>query len=121
MINIAYSTISYGSSGSDVKKLQESLNNHGYNLVVDGQFGSKTQAAVRDYQSKNGLAVDGIVGANTWGSLNSKSSSATNNGSATQSPNTNARPEYVKSDEIKAAENALNQWESARPGEYESK
>lgn len=121
MINIAYSTISYGSSGSDVKKLQESLNNHGYNLVVDGQFGSKTQAAVRDYQSKNGLAVDGIVGANTWGSLNSKPSSATNNGSVTQSPNTNARPEYVKSDEIKAAENALNQWESARPGEYESK
>lgn len=121
MINIAYSTISYGSSGSDVKKLQESLNNHGYNLVVDGQFGSKTQAAVRDYQSKNGLAVDGIVGANTWGSLNSKSSTGTNNGSATQSPNTNARPEYVKSDEIKAAENALNQWESARPGEYESK
>ena len=120
-MNIAYSTISYGSSGSDVKKLQETLNNHGYNLVVDGQFGSKTQAAVRDYQSKNGLAVDGIVGANTWGSLNSKSSSATNTGSATQSSNTNARPEYVKSDEIKAAENALNQWESARPGEYESK
>ena len=31
------------------------------NLDVDGKFGAKTQSAVRSYQQKNGLAVDGIV------------------------------------------------------------
>ena len=69
MVNIAYSTISYGSSGDDVKKLQQALNSYGYSLSVDGQFGSKTQAAVKDYQKKNGLSVDGIVGEKTWGVL----------------------------------------------------
>lgn len=64
-----YTTIRYGSSGDEVKKLQESLNSQGYKLDVDGQFGSATQSAVRDYQSKNGLTVDGIVGDNTWGKL----------------------------------------------------
>ncbi|MBR4305559.1 MAG: peptidoglycan-binding protein, partial [Ruminiclostridium sp.] len=58
MIKIAYSTISYGSSGSDVKKLQQALNDKGYTLQVDGQFGANTQAAVKDYQKKNGLQVD---------------------------------------------------------------
>ena len=61
--------ISYGSQGSDVKELQSALNSKGYSLDVDGVFGSKTRAAVRDYQSKNKLQVDGIVGTNTWGSL----------------------------------------------------
>ena len=127
MINIAYSTISYGSSGSDVKKLQETLNNHGYSLAVDGQFGSKTQAAVRDYQKKHGLQVDGIVGVKTWGSLNSKSSSKTsstgNNKQSAAAPSlkNTPRPEYKKSDEVKSAENALSQWEKNKPSEYESK
>ena len=127
MINIAYSTISYGSSGSDVKKLQETLNNHGYSLAVDGQFGSKTQAAVRDYQKKHGLQVDGIVGVKTWGSLNSKSSSKTSStgnkkqSAAAPSLKNTPRPEYKKSDEVKSAENALSQWEKNKPSEYESK
>ena len=127
MINIAYSTISYGSSGSDVKKLQETLNNHGYSLAVDGQFGSKSQAAVRDYQKKHGLQVDGIVGVKTWGSLNSKSSSKTSStgnkkqSAAAPSLKNTPRPEYKKSDEVKSAENALSQWEKNKPSEYESK
>lgn len=64
-----YNQVSYGSKGSDVTELQKLLNNNGYNLSVDGAFGSQTQAAVKDYQQKNNLAVDGIVGDNTWGSL----------------------------------------------------
>lgn len=67
----------YGSSGSDVKKLQQALNSKGYNLSVDGQFGSNTLSAVKDYQKKSGLSVDGIVGVNTWGKLNTASSTAT--------------------------------------------
>lgn len=128
MINIAYSTISYGSSGSDVKKLQETLNNHGYSLAVDGQFGSKTQAAVRDYQKKNGLVVDGIVGTKTWGSLTSKgsasSSSLSSSGVSSKKvslPKSTPRPEYEKSDAVQSAENELKSWENNKPGEYESK
>lgn len=127
MIKIAYSTISYGSSGSDVKKLQETLNNYGYKLAVDGQFGSKTQAAVKDYQKKNGLQVDGIVGKNTWGSLNSKSApkkgsgSSKNQSATTTIKTTTPRPEYKKSQAVQSAENALNNWEKNKPGEYDSK
>lgn len=52
----------YGSEGEAVKDLQTDLNQLGYNLAVDGEFGSKTQAAVKDFQQKNKLTVDGIVG-----------------------------------------------------------
>lgn len=51
-----------GSYGNDVKWLQEMLNFRGYGLVVDGQFGSATKKAVEDFQKKNKLSVDGIVG-----------------------------------------------------------
>jgi peptidoglycan hydrolase-like protein with peptidoglycan-binding domain len=53
----------------DVKAIQHLLNQHGYSLSADGIFGSGTDAAVKDFQSKNGLGVDGIVGPNTWGKL----------------------------------------------------
>lgn len=83
-----YTQVSYGSSGSSVKQLQKLLNNNGYNLSVDGVFGSKTQAAVKDYQKKSGLTVDGIAGNNTWGSLTSagKSSTTTGSGNAAKNP-----------------------------------
>lgn len=124
---MAYSTIQYGSSGSDVKKLQEELNKNGYNLDVDGQFGSKTQTAVKDYQKKNGLAVDGIVGKNTWGKLTSSSfaKTTTKNTSSTSkktSVSTAAsRPEYEKSSAVKKAEKKLSDWENNSPDKYNSK
>lgn len=64
-----YRQVGYGSTGSAVTKLQTTLNEHGYDLNVDGIFGEKTQAAVRDYQEKYGLKLDGIAGKETWGSL----------------------------------------------------
>lgn len=66
---MAYLQLSYGSKGKDVSELQKKLNENGYNLTVDGKFGSKTRAAVEDYQKKNGLDVDGIAGSKTWGKL----------------------------------------------------
>ena len=80
----SYTQQSYGSSGDDVKKLQSYLNQVGnYGLDTDGVYGSKTQAAVKDYQTKNGLTVDGIAGDETWGSLTSAiSNSTTNSGNA---------------------------------------
>ena len=61
--------IKKGSKGDAVKKLQQILNDKGYKLSVDGDFGSKTDAAVRAYQKANHLEVDGEVGEKTWGSL----------------------------------------------------
>ena len=43
-----YRQVGYGSTGSAVSKLQTVLNEHGYDLAVDGIFGEKTRAAVRD-------------------------------------------------------------------------
>ncbi len=124
MIEIAYSTISYGSSGEDVKKLQKSLNEKGYSLTVDGVFGNKTRDAVRDYQRKNGLSVDGVVGNITWGSLNKKSTSVNSSKPATSTTTVSSsakRPEYEKSQAVKDAENKLSQWENTKPDEYKSK
>jgi hypothetical protein len=63
-------TIRKGDKGETVKMLQTALNSkYGYNLTVDGDFGTKTDAAVRNLQKSYGLTVDGIVGKNTWGKL----------------------------------------------------
>lgn len=61
-----------GSKGIQVKLLQTKLNLAGdYGLQVDGDFGRKTEAAVRDYQAKHNLEIDGIVGKHTCAMLNS--------------------------------------------------
>ena len=61
-----------GSSGSEVKKLQETLISKGYDVGstgADGVLGKNTEAAIKQYQKDNGLAVDGIAGKNTLGKL----------------------------------------------------
>ena len=58
-----------GASGEAVKGLQRELVDAGYSLTVDGSFGPATYSAVRAYQSKTRLVVDGVVGNSTWGSL----------------------------------------------------
>jgi peptidoglycan hydrolase-like protein with peptidoglycan-binding domain len=58
-----------GARNHPVKTLQHLLRARGQNVAVDGLFGSKTDAAVRAYQRKAGLAVDGVVGPNTWSAL----------------------------------------------------
>ncbi|SFL51217.1 Peptidoglycan-binding (PGRP) domain of peptidoglycan hydrolases-containing protein [Halogranum rubrum] len=42
---------------------------HGYSISVDGYYGSETKSAVESFQSGAGLAVDGVVGRNTWRAL----------------------------------------------------
>lgn len=61
--------IQQGSNGFAVKVAQVTLNGRGYTLVGDGIFGPRTDAAVRSFQSDNGLAVDGIIGPDTWNAL----------------------------------------------------
>lgn len=57
-----------GDSGSEVKTLQENLIRLGYSCGsagADGDFGDKTDAAVRTFQKDNGLTVDGLAGEKT--------------------------------------------------------
>lgn len=49
----------YGSSGEEVKQIQQKLKSWGYYKGnVDGVYGSKTQSAVKSFQKKNGLSQD---------------------------------------------------------------
>ena len=61
----ARTNIAPGSTEAAVEQLQIALVALGYPLVVDGEFGPRTEAAVRDFQQRNGLAVDGIAGPDT--------------------------------------------------------
>lgn len=63
-------TLRKGDTGDAVCYLQTLLNRMGEALSVDGQFGSKTEAAVRRFQKINKLVVDGIAGLKTWTTLN---------------------------------------------------
>ena len=59
-------SVKQGSTGATVRTIQTKLKNWGYYTgAVDGVYGSKTTAAVKYFQRKNGLTVDGIVGPKT--------------------------------------------------------
>ena len=58
-----------GSNGHPIKTLQYLLRAHGHTVVVDGVFGSITEALVKGFQAGHGLAADGIVGPMTWAAL----------------------------------------------------
>jgi len=64
-------TLSNGSSGGDVVRLQRLLVE--MKLLdypgIDGSFGPVTEGSVESFQESNGLTVDGIVGPMTWGAL----------------------------------------------------
>ena len=53
----------------EIRQVQEALVAKGYNLHVDGAVGQQTDSAIRDFQAKNGLGVDGIVGNATRAAL----------------------------------------------------
>ena len=141
------SLLQKGSSGSKVKELQKLLNGYGYQLDEDGIFGDKTYSAVKEYQKKYGLGVDGIVGEQTWGSLLKSSTTTdpndTNAGTAVTpsattplgtvyNPNETtgnkadlnmlegSAPAWSESQAYKDALSALQQHQSAKPGAYQS-
>lgn len=60
-----------GSKGLPVRRLQHRMSAVGFDTGgVDGRFGAKTEAAVKDLQRNAGLVVDGIVGPGTWSVVN---------------------------------------------------
>jgi murein L,D-transpeptidase YcbB/YkuD len=59
-------------SGVSVKDVQRALSRAGYDPgPVDGKMGRKTKAAIKDFQRRNNLTADGIVGEKTWSYLRS--------------------------------------------------
>ena len=71
-----------GSTGSVVRQIQTKLTAWGYySGGVDGVYGSKTEAAVRQFQKKNGLTADGIAGKATLSAMGIQDSASTAAGS----------------------------------------
>jgi hypothetical protein len=58
-------TLRHGAKGHAVRDLQTALNRFGAGLVVDGDYGDETEAAVRTYQRRMGLVIDGAAGDKT--------------------------------------------------------
>lgn len=74
-----------GSSGATVREIQTRLRAWGYySGSVDGIFGSQTEKAVKYFQQKNGLSVDGQVGSATLAALGINSASASNSGGSSK-------------------------------------
>ena len=64
-------TLGVGTSGDDVRRLQRllvELKILGYDRI-DGHFGASTETAVKNFQESSALAVDGVVGPQTWAKL----------------------------------------------------
>jgi len=58
-----------GDQGSEVAEIQGQLASLGYDVVADGDFGPGTVAAIKDFQSSQGLTADGLVGPSTYSAL----------------------------------------------------
>lgn len=116
-----YTTLKYGSSGGDVKKLQEGLINKGYDLGksgADGVYGSSTKAAVTKYQQDMGLGVDGIAGNETLGKLYSAPST-----DSTAQTDTAPKAPQTSQDWATHYEGQLGEYkppEAAKPNDYSS-
>ena len=137
-------TLKTGVTGSEVERLQKALVDAGYDVGktgVDGVFGSATAAAVKKYQQDNGLAVDGIAGKNTLGSLYNTSDTPSTTTPAT-TPAATEKPKtatdyaanigspvavdpftydnYAPSDVVQQANAILQQHKDSQPGAYQS-
>jgi hypothetical protein len=71
-MEVTLPTLRKGAKGDRVAALQQLLIESGESLPkygADGDFGAETLKAVKSFQKKNGLVVDGIVGPKTWTEL----------------------------------------------------
>lgn len=88
----------YGSRGEEVRTIQKKLKRWGYYTgSVDGIYGSQTLAAVKKFQRKNGLTVDGIAGKRTleaMGIFNSSSNSSSSGATSSSDLNLLSRLVY---------------------------
>ena len=119
-------TYRQGSQGDDVKRLQQTLIDKGYDVGTagaDGIYGAQTAAAVKRYQQAQGLDVDGIAGQQTqtalWGGGGASSASGgtttttgkrlTGTSAGTSAQLGKLEQGYTPSANVKAAEQYLAQ------------
>ena len=89
--NTPFTSLKVGSTGSDVREMQRRLRELGYlSGSADGDFGEATEEAVRAFQQRNGLEVDGKAGSATLQKLYSSSARAA--ATATAKPTATATP-----------------------------
>lgn len=91
-ISFSATVIKYGSSGDTVSLIQRRLKTWGYySGNVDGYFGTQTENAVKEFQRKNGVKVDGIVGTQTAAliGINLNGSNSTSGSSSSSSTSNN--------------------------------
>ncbi|OLO42330.1 hypothetical protein BTR23_03660 [Alkalihalophilus pseudofirmus] len=106
-------TLRVGSRGTQVRQLQQSLNQLGhFNHTVTDYFGSVTDAAVRSFQRSQRLTVDGIVGPQTFRALE-----AALNGSAQGAEQTVQNETKTKSETTEAPKNTASENSNAKPAE----
>ena len=55
--------------GKEVKEVQTLLVDYGYDIAIDGAYGPQTEEAVYNFQIRNNLEIDGVVGPRTWKKL----------------------------------------------------
>ncbi len=78
-------TYKQGSTGDVVRQIQTKLRSWGYmTAATDGIYGPKTVEAVKYFQRKNGLTVDGICGTRTLAALGINTAAASSSGSASR-------------------------------------
>lgn len=65
----AWPVLRRGSAGHPVRSLQHLLRARRHTVTVDGDFGAKTETAVRAFQKVRGVPADGVVGGSTWAAL----------------------------------------------------
>lgn len=75
-----------GDAGTEIVEVQQALADLGYDVVVDGDFGPGTAAAVRDFEKSRGLTADGIVGAEVYETLMGRSFPAISRGAGSAAP-----------------------------------
>lgn len=92
-----------GDSSKEVKKIQDELNKYGYSITADGKFGASTDWAIRDFQYRHNINIDGSVSDQTSNLLKQPPTNETRvNSNVTPDPNPDVQACKT------AAENTVN-------------
>lgn len=111
-------TLHNGSSGEEVRELQQALIDLGYlGGTADGVFGNKTENAVRKFQKKNRLSVDGLAGTATRQLILSQAQGKNAAPVTTAAPAVTAAPSQETSSSSAAASSLFGSYASIRPGD----
>jgi peptidoglycan hydrolase-like protein with peptidoglycan-binding domain/GH24 family phage-related lysozyme (muramidase) len=101
----ASAVLEYGSRGPGVEAIQRELG-----VRADGDFGQKTEEAVREFQKSHGLTADGVVGAQTRAALDKSRANEPQTPNASHSPGTHVNGVQAAVQEFDKAVNAVEKF-----------